>query len=172
MNDPGVRGWSGQPCLTPGHVSPWGYLASFEMNGVSKGLLASAHHYVLFFSPSANSANIWKKPLKNGVLTGLSLIPFFLHAFEWHGARQKTSTDLKLKATQEFAMFDTVSLWSNYSASVRLTEISDDIKVKGGLTDIIWAACCDITGRRHLKDIIMKIFWHSSAGAWLWKHTD
>lgn len=103
MNDPGVRGWSGQPRLTPGHVSPWGYLASFEMNGVSKGLLASAHHYV-FLSPSANSANIWKNIFKNGVLTGLSLIPFFLHAFEWHGARQKTSTDLKLKATQEFAV--------------------------------------------------------------------
>lgn len=31
MNDPGVRGWSGQPCLTPGHISPWGHLASFEI---------------------------------------------------------------------------------------------------------------------------------------------
>lgn len=31
MNDPGVRGWSGQPCLTPGHIRPWGHLASFEI---------------------------------------------------------------------------------------------------------------------------------------------
>jgi len=31
MNDPGVRGWSGQPCLTLGHISPWGHLASFEI---------------------------------------------------------------------------------------------------------------------------------------------
>lgn len=31
MNDPGVIGWSGQPCLTPGHIRPWGHLASFEI---------------------------------------------------------------------------------------------------------------------------------------------
>lgn len=53
MNDPGVRGWSGQPCLTPGHISPCAHLASLEIMCQKTASIWQA----FFFSMRLN----WKK---------------------------------------------------------------------------------------------------------------